>query len=215
MLRPLKDMEGYSIGALDGFIGQVVDYYFDDVSWVIRYLAVETGDWLSSRRVLISTAVINSPNWSETNIPASITRDQVKNSPHGTPGEAAPPDLHLRSANTVMKYQIQAADGDIGHVKAILVDERSWAIRYVVVSTGVSLLGHASLIAARWIKEIDPATSKIVVSLKRQSIKDAPPYDSSMPLDRDGETRVLAHYQREGYWHGEARDEAAIPHIGP
>ena len=40
MLRSMKDMEGYSIGATDGIIGQVKDFYFDDDAWVIRYLVV-------------------------------------------------------------------------------------------------------------------------------------------------------------------------------
>jgi hypothetical protein len=31
-------MEGYSIAATDGIIGDVKDYYFDDAAWVIRYL---------------------------------------------------------------------------------------------------------------------------------------------------------------------------------
>jgi hypothetical protein len=54
MLRSMKDLEGYTIGATDGVIGRVKDFYFDDEAWVIRYLVVETGAWLSSRRVLIS-----------------------------------------------------------------------------------------------------------------------------------------------------------------
>jgi len=277
MLRCMKDMEDYSISALDGLIGEVKDYYFDDARWVIRYLVVETGDWFASRRVLISSAVINEPNWSEKSIPAAITRDQVKNSPHidtdkpvlrqheiqhlehyklsrywsgsglwgarafsnaglSKPGgdssdeqyrhaeeelqcratdKAPHPDAHLRSGNAVMRYRIEAADGDIGHVQAILVDERTWAIRYFIVNTSNWWLGHEVLIAPQWIVEIDWATSKVVVPLKRQSIKDAPHYHSNVPLDRTEEARVYAHHERDGYWHGEARDEAAIPHIGP
>jgi hypothetical protein len=74
-------METYSISATNGVIGQVKDFYFDDGAWVIRYLVVETGAWLSSRRVLISPITIGRPNWSEKSIPVSITQEQVKNSP--------------------------------------------------------------------------------------------------------------------------------------
>lgn len=219
MLRRMKDMEGYSIGALDGFIGEVKDYYFDDAQWGIQYLIVETGDWLASRRVLISTSVINGPNWSDNNIPVAITRDQVRESPpidtHEPVARQHEHAANLRSGNAVMHYQVQAADGDVGHVKAILVDERTWTIRYFIVDTGHWWLGHEVLIATQWIEATDWAASKIVVSLKRQSIKDAPPYDSGAAFDRSQEARVYAHHQREAYWHGEARDESAIPHIGP
>lgn len=277
MLRRMKDMEGYSISALDGFIGEVKDYYFDDASWVIRYLVVETGDWLASRKVLISPVSINGPNWSEKSIPAAITLEQVKNSPlvdtdkpvsrqhevrylkhynlarywtgsglWGTGpspnsmlprpsdtgfaeqyhqaeeeleslnvGKTPSQDVHLRSGNAVGRYYIHAADGDIGHVQAILIDERTWAVRYFVVNTSNWWLGHEVLIAPQWIEEINWVTSKVLISLKRQAIKDAPPYNPSAPLDRSEEARVYAHHGRKDYWSGEAKDEAAIPHLGP
>ena len=53
MLRSLKDLEDYTIRATDGKIGHVKDFYFDDAAWAIRYLIVDTGTWLSSRKVLI------------------------------------------------------------------------------------------------------------------------------------------------------------------
>jgi hypothetical protein len=49
MLRNLQDLDGYMIGATDGNVGHVKDFYLDDIAWVVRYLVVETGDWLASR----------------------------------------------------------------------------------------------------------------------------------------------------------------------
>jgi hypothetical protein len=77
----MKDLEDYVIGAADGTIGHVKDFYFDDEAWVIRYLVVDTGTWLSSRTVLISPIAIGHPNWLEKILPVSITKEQVKNSP--------------------------------------------------------------------------------------------------------------------------------------
>jgi hypothetical protein len=48
MLRSMSDLEDYAIGATDGPIGHVKDLFFDDDAWIIRYLVVETGAWLSS-----------------------------------------------------------------------------------------------------------------------------------------------------------------------
>jgi hypothetical protein len=81
MLRNTTDLVGYVIGATDGTIGHVKDFYFDDAAWVIRYLVVDTGAWLSSRNVLISPFAIGHPNWSEKILPVSITKEQVKSSP--------------------------------------------------------------------------------------------------------------------------------------
>jgi len=50
MLRNIKELEGCAMGATDGPIGHVKDFYFDDEGRVVRYLVVETGHWLASRR---------------------------------------------------------------------------------------------------------------------------------------------------------------------
>jgi hypothetical protein len=62
MLRSMKDLENYAINATDGLIGRIKDFYFDDDAWVIRYLVVDTGSWLSSRKVLISPISVCQPD---------------------------------------------------------------------------------------------------------------------------------------------------------
>ena len=57
MLRSMKDMEHYTLGATDGIIGRVRDFYFDDESWVIRCLVVNAGAGQAQRTVLISRCV--------------------------------------------------------------------------------------------------------------------------------------------------------------
>jgi hypothetical protein len=81
MLRSIKDFEDCVIGAIDGDIGQVKDFYFDDHAWVIRYLIVDTGHWLTRHQVLISPIAVHSPDWAAHRLPVSITREQVRNSP--------------------------------------------------------------------------------------------------------------------------------------
>jgi hypothetical protein len=81
MLRSMSDLEDYAIQATDGPIGRIRDFYFDDAAWVIRYLVVESGGWLSSRKVLISPIAIGRPNWTDKILPVSITKQQVRNSP--------------------------------------------------------------------------------------------------------------------------------------
>jgi len=81
MLRNLKDLEDYTISATDGEIGQVKDFYFDDDAWVIRYFVVDTGSWLSSRKVLISPISVHQPSWDGRTLPVSISKEQVRNSP--------------------------------------------------------------------------------------------------------------------------------------
>jgi sporulation protein YlmC with PRC-barrel domain len=265
MLRSMSDLEDCALRATDGTIGQVKDFYFDDESWVIRYLVVDAGKWLLSRKVLISPIAIGRPDWTERELPVSITKEQVKNSPdidtdkpvsrqnemqylgyYGFPyywGEgglwgngaypsvlmtgdfAMPPlaagqeseaaysraetqrhqddDVHLRSCKAVMNYHIHATDGAIGHVQDMLVDEETWAIRYFIVHTSNWWLGHKVLIAPQWVKEVRWSDATLAIGLARQEVKNAPPYDPSLRLNREQEMRIHEHYGREAYWVGE------------
>jgi hypothetical protein len=80
MLRSVKSLEGFSIGATDGTIGKVKDFYFDDEAWVIRYAVVNTNAWLG-HEVLISPYALGQADWAEEILPVAITKDQVKHSP--------------------------------------------------------------------------------------------------------------------------------------
>ncbi len=81
MQRNIKNLIGYSLGAHDGEIGKVDDVYFDDNTWDIRYLVVQTGGWLSGRSVLISPVAIQSIDCEGKNFPVNLTKNQISNSP--------------------------------------------------------------------------------------------------------------------------------------
>jgi len=80
MLRSIKELENAAISATDGLIGQVTDCWFDDDAWVIRYLVVEAGSWLASRKVLISPISVRHPDWPAHTLPVSITLELARNS---------------------------------------------------------------------------------------------------------------------------------------
>jgi hypothetical protein len=69
MLHSAKEMEGYAVGATDGVIGHVADFDFDDEAWVVRYLVVDTGGWLSSSKVMVSPIAVGTPNWADPMLP--------------------------------------------------------------------------------------------------------------------------------------------------
>jgi len=81
MKRKIKSLTGFSIGATDGEIGNVKEFYFDDETWTIRYLIVETGGWLFGRKVLISPHSIQHSDWENKIFEANLTKEQVRNSP--------------------------------------------------------------------------------------------------------------------------------------
>ena len=81
MQRNINSLVGYNMGATDGIIGEVEDFYFDDESWAIRYLILKTGNWLSGRKVLISTSALTKASWKTGLFPVDLTKQQIHSSP--------------------------------------------------------------------------------------------------------------------------------------
>jgi sporulation protein YlmC with PRC-barrel domain len=81
MLRSIKQLYGGKLGASDGEIGHVKDFYFDDQNWVVRYLVVDTGSWLPGRQVLISPHAFVSLDWTGKLLLLRLSRKQIENCP--------------------------------------------------------------------------------------------------------------------------------------
>ncbi len=81
MLRSMKQLYGNKLGATDGEIGHVKDFYFDDQNWAVRYLVADTGSWLTGRQVLISPHSLGLLDHQVTLLHVKLTRSQIENSP--------------------------------------------------------------------------------------------------------------------------------------
>jgi hypothetical protein len=81
MLQSIKQLYGDKLGASDGDIGQVKDFYFDDQNWAVRYLVADTGSWLPGRQVLISPHAFDSLDRAGVVLLVNLTRKQIENSP--------------------------------------------------------------------------------------------------------------------------------------
>ena len=262
MLRSVNDLSGFRIVAKDGElegieIGYVEEFYFDDERWTVRYMIVNTGNWLAGRQVLVSPFAVSQVDWVKRQLHVSLTKSQVENSPgidtrkpvsrqmeaahadyygypyywdspmlwgtaespvfaaaagassttqnNSTPGTIATvrvvtEDVHLRSTQEVSKYSIAATDGDLGQVADFIVEDSSWAIRYLAIDTRKWLPGKKVMVSPQWITSIDWAQAKVHVKLTREGVKQSPEYDSSKVLSREYEAQLYEHYGQTGYW---------------
>lgn len=219
MLQNIKDLYGNKLAALDGDIGHVKDFYFDDKTWVIRYLVADTGTWLTGRLVLLSPHAFGRLDADGKQLHINLTRQQIENSPpieshkpvsrqyeidyyrhYGWPTYWAgagmwgssgfpvitPPapeevavlqlhhhrdDKHLQSTHAVNGYHIHTPDGPIGHVSGFMVDDKSWAIRALVVETGHWYSGKEILIKPVEVERISYEESTVFVNLSKETIQ--------------------------------------------
>lgn len=246
MLCSLKEIDRYSVGATDGEIGKIKDFYFDDSAWVIRYFSVDSSASLSRRQVLISPISIDRSNSKNKPFFVSLTRDQVEKSPEidlqgpisrqheknylgyygyahywggaGVWGQGAYPGImmpgagydspvsdippaqtiapleareqdsdsergartQLRSCAVVAGYHIDATDGALGDVTDFIIDEESWVIRHLAVTTGDWWPGHQLLIAPEWIKDVNCAAATLLTDHSRAQVRTAPTWKFSV-----------------------------------
>ncbi|MBP2667622.1 MAG: PRC-barrel domain protein [Firmicutes bacterium] len=242
-LHRADKLSDYSLRGIDGNIGTVKEFYFDDSHWTIRYIIANTGNWLSGRQVLISPHSLGAVNNEEEFIAVNLTQKQMEDSPtfktgqtvsrqfeyeynthyglptywNGTNVAAAQPNIErdtnmpvesvpneqirdhqLHNTSDVSGYDIEASDGEIGDVKDFIIDDETWAIRYLIVDTGGWLPGKKVLIAPQWIERVSWEESKVFVNLSRDAIEKSPEFTEE--LTRDYEAGLYKHYNRQGYW---------------
>lgn len=109
-------------------------------------------------------------------------------------------DVHLRSAEEVVGFQIQGTDDTIGHVDDFIVDDESWQVRYLVVNTRKWWFGKKVLVAPQWASRVGWQDGTVYVDLPRQTIKDSPEWDPNAPVNREYEARLYDYYGRPMYW---------------
>jgi len=234
MLTKTKTLTGYKLDGIDGVMGTVKEFYFDDKHWTIRYLVADTGNWLTGRQVLISPHALVEVNKEKQNITVNLTKKQIEDSPSlnsdkpisrqfeetyfgyyewpmywGDPYLVRYPekikdsrhiekedDCHLRSTDEADGYHIQAVDGEIGHVEDFIIDDETWAIRYLIIDARNFWSGKKVLVSPKWIERVSWGESKVFVNLSRDTIKQSPEYTEESLLSRDYEDRLHRHYNR-------------------
>lgn len=85
-----------------------------------------------------------------------------------------PADAHLRSAQAVSGYNVQASDGISGHVCDFMMDAQSWAISQLVIKTGHRLSGNEVRLAAKDVERISYDESTVFVNLTKEAVEHSP-----------------------------------------
>jgi sporulation protein YlmC with PRC-barrel domain len=74
-------LKGYTVEANDGKIGTVSDFLFDDKTWKIRWMVVDTGGWLTGRKILVHPSAIMHPDYHREELRVRLSKKQVEDSP--------------------------------------------------------------------------------------------------------------------------------------
>ena len=119
-------------------------------------------------------------------------------------------DPHLRSSDAVIGNTIQAGDGDVGHVEDFIIDDLTWAIRYLVIDTSNWWAGKKVLVSPKWIDRISWDKKSVFVDLSCESIMKSPEYTDEILLTRDYESQLHRYYNRNIYWKEEPAERQSL-----
>lgn len=81
MRQSLNELRHYKVETNDGELGDIKDFLFDDRDWIIRYLVVDTGGWLTDRKVLVSPVAVEALDPDEERMHLTISKQQLEDSP--------------------------------------------------------------------------------------------------------------------------------------
>jgi uncharacterized protein YrrD len=106
----------------------------------------------------------------------------------------------LRSVDNLGGFTILATDGEIGRVDEFYFDDENWAIRYLVINTGLWLLGRKVLISPIALGNVNRETRTFSVHLTKAQVENSPDIDTTKPVSRQHELDLLNHYDWAPYW---------------
>jgi hypothetical protein len=87
LLRSINQVLGLNIKARDGRIGSVDDFLVEDQKWNMLYMVVDTGAWLTGKKVIISPQWVESIRWGKSDVEVDLSRETIKNSPEYEPSQ--------------------------------------------------------------------------------------------------------------------------------
>jgi hypothetical protein len=163
MLWEASTIIGYATVGNDGEVGRVSDLLFDDTTWRLRWIVVNTRHRFARREVLLPVSALGRVDPIRRQVTVDLTMQQIEASPGAeehppvSPREAPPgrDDPCLRSVEAVVGHRVHLLDSVVGHIEELLVDEAGWLIRYIRVDTCKWRPGDRVLLAPCSVREID------------------------------------------------------------
>ena len=95
-LRSSDEVRKYGIRAQDGDIGHVVDFILESPTWLIRYLEVDTRNWLPGRHVLVSPIWLSKIDWSSQGVSVNLSRETIRTAPAYDPEKLNSKDYQVK-----------------------------------------------------------------------------------------------------------------------
>lgn len=162
-LASVRSLHHRRVTSRDGAAGELADILFDDATWRVRHLVVDTVAAMPRRAILVQPAQVAAVAPA---IELRLTREALKachdldeDRPvylqHDMHGMPRPADPHLRSAEIILGFAVRERGRPMGRLKDIEIDPEHWTIPALVVETGLWLPGEHRTVDPRAVRAMD------------------------------------------------------------
>jgi hypothetical protein len=137
---------------------------------------VATGARVAQRQVLVSPLRLRKSDWASRRWVLDGTREQVETEPEGEPP--------LQSLKQLIGFNLDDAEGNVGHIEDLIVDDDNWQCRYLVINGEVRLSGRKTLVPTDWLGQLHVDEHRIEAPVPRARIYGQPEYRPDAPVYR-------------------------------
>ena len=117
-------------------------------------------------------------------------------------------EYHLRSTREVEGYRVETSDGNardsgetrVGAVGGVLIEDTTWAVRYLRVDPDGSLRRGHLYLSPHWVDEISWIEEKMTLEMEGSRLRELPTFDAKSSLSRDEERQLHVCLEKPGYW---------------
>jgi hypothetical protein len=175
VLRSVKSLYGYRVGATDGLAGGVIDFYFNDQNWSVGQIVVSHHPTRWSKGVLLPTSAVRQADKRENVLHVNLTRAECDKLPPATSllpvcrqyemRNAIRPskgDPHLRCTTAVAGYEIHDPEQHLGIVHDFLIDTETWTVAFLV-GRRFGCREREFLVATSGVKQISFAGRRVAI----------------------------------------------------
>lgn len=104
------------------------------------------------------------------------------------------------AAKRIYGASVEGTDGNVGTVKDLLIDRRTWNVRYLELDIGRWLPGRRLILSPVVVEAADYAGQRLSVPLSRKQVEESPPVEADLPVSRQSQMQLAEYFVWEAYW---------------
>lgn len=191
MFISIKSTGAYAVQCIDGKLGMLESFHFDDKTWRIRYLVINLGSPLDPRRISLLPTEDYELSCSDQSIKINLSKKQVI----AAISHNANWYVSLRCSSRIIGYKVMASDKQAGKVVDMILDDHQWKIKYLVIDTNGFLPLGDVLLSVNHVDGFAIDDEIISIDISSDELKHCPKYDPDAPVNRD---YAIEYYDYEG-----------------